>query len=231
MIKGLSIIAATLVTSAFLVGCGSSDGGDSVVTEYYNGKFVDAGVAGIKYECGSASGFTLAEGIYGPCVAGTPVTFSVGNLILGTLSGEVTREFTDPQKTIVTPRLLAENAAGTPEEQEDATAKIAITLQSLDVDGDPTNGITITPAIIQVVNRQYPESVVLAEPEITVDEVVVHAQAVVATIVEETGNINMTAVDEETALAHLELTEELIDNNTITPPAQPVTPTGAVAEN
>jgi len=221
MKKGVSIIATSLVASTFLmVGCGSSCDQDTSV-KYYNGKFVDSAVAGVSYSCGSKSGVTDSEGVFGPCVVGDPVSFSLGTILLGTVND--TTVFEDPTKTIITPTILAE-ASG----DDEVAQKVAVTLQSFDEDGDPTNGITITEKTVEVVSQTYTTPVDLTDPEVTVADVETDVSEVVDKVVEETGNTAMDAKTADEAQAHLEETEKEIEEGTITPPEQPDDENGGI---
>ncbi|MFT5661092.1 MAG: hypothetical protein ACI9TV_001738 [Sulfurimonas sp.] len=90
------------------------------------GVFVDAAVAGLNYTCSSGnSGTTNSLGEF-TCSIGDTVSFSLG----GTYLGEV------PATAIVTPSVLF---SGNPA----ASLNFAQLLQTLDSDGDPSNGIEI----------------------------------------------------------------------------------------
>jgi para-nitrobenzyl esterase len=103
-----------------------------------SGTFVDAPVAGLNYSTSSdLSGVTDADGRYDYHVGDT-VTFSIGNLVLGTVPGQ----------GVVTPMTVA-NAlvANTSNNPETVAVNLLVLLQSLDANGDPDDGITFTPAI------------------------------------------------------------------------------------
>jgi len=215
MKRYISTVAAAVLASTLMVGC-SYDGEDGYVApvvETFNAKFVDSAVEGITWICGSAQGLTDKDGMFGACAVGVPVSFSLGTIQLGTI--KYTSGFNKPENQIVTPTTLAE-ASGDPE----VASKIAITLQSMDSDGDPSNGITITKETTDLVSAQYPKGQDLTDPEVTIKDVEDGAQDIVAASVE-AGNTEMKVVDEETAKAHLEETEEKIEQGEITPPEQP----------
>ncbi len=73
------------------------------------------------------------------------VTFSIGNLVLGTVPGQ----------GIVTPTTVA-NAlvANTSNNPETVAVNLLVLLQSLDSNGDPEDGITLTPAIRAAPSRR-----------------------------------------------------------------------------
>jgi hypothetical protein len=132
-------------TGDVVIGGDGGSGTPAVVT--ISGTFVDAAVNGITFlgtpsnttgltgANGTAGGFTVAQG--------DTVTFSVGGISLGSSNGAVTNG------KVVTPAELAGNAT-------DATnaraVRIARFLQSLDADGNTTNGITISTATLTAVS-------------------------------------------------------------------------------
>ena len=94
------------------------------------GVFLDNPVGGIEYETPTHSGITDAEGHY-EYEPGETVTFFLGDIVLGSvLAGPV-----------LTPLELVPGATS-PADTE--VLNLLIFLQTLDDDGDPSNGITIT---------------------------------------------------------------------------------------
>jgi hypothetical protein len=126
-----AIAAATL---GLLVACGGGGGGGggvvSSVPASATGVFLDSPVSGINYRTASGSGKTNANGEFS-YIQGETVTFSVGNIDLPAVSGNST----------VTPL----NLANTTDVNNQVVSNILVFLQSLDVDGNPTNGIQISP--------------------------------------------------------------------------------------
>lgn len=117
-----SFLALSLITAAILSACGGSE------TPLSTGVFVDAPVEGLNYTSGSISGTTDASGrfLYAP---GESVTFSVGGIALPTVAGAA----------MVTPVDLVGGTGA----HDPAAVAIARLLQSVDADGDPSNGIRI----------------------------------------------------------------------------------------
>lgn len=130
----ISLFVSALIL-AFFSGCGDR-GGDVVLRtpEGKEGRFVDSPVEGLRYSSLNYSGVTGPDGtfIYHP---GLPLTFSVGHVNLGTVNAE----------DIVTPIDLAGSNANI---NHPMVINIAQFLQSLDLDGNPRNGIEI-PEIIR----------------------------------------------------------------------------------
>ncbi len=131
-----------LLISLTLVACGSSDDDPEpevlpqpipVTVTPDTGVFLDSAVIGIGYRTETLNGVTDADGMY-QYLPGETVTFFIGGL-----------EFPATAATgVVTPMSLANS--------EDVTnasvINMARLLQTLDQDGDPSNGITITQTAI-----------------------------------------------------------------------------------
>lgn len=103
------------------------------------GVFTDSNVEGLRYETETKSGFTDENGNY-DYVDGETVTFFVGDIELG--SAIASEEMT-PISIASTPGA----DITTPEVQN-----IAAFLQSLDIDGDPSNGIKITSEVTNAIS-------------------------------------------------------------------------------
>ncbi|MBF0109505.1 MAG: hypothetical protein HQL76_10040 [Magnetococcales bacterium] len=122
--------------SAFLGGCGG--GGDSATTattssapaEVLVGKFLDGPTDGLTYRTsGNDSGATDAKGQF-TYVAGETISFFLGGLPLGATSA----------RGVITPSDLVKGGHVNHEE----VVNLSRFLQTLDEDGDPGNGITIS---------------------------------------------------------------------------------------
>lgn len=132
-----SKIALPLIASVALAACGGGGGGgdsDPDPAPTQQGYFIDSGVDGLSYSSSPSglSGVTSNGGRF-DYKAGDTVTFYVGNLQLGTASGS----------SVVTPLVLA----GTDDPTDTVATNISRLLQTLDVDGDPENGITISQTV------------------------------------------------------------------------------------
>lgn len=167
-------------------GGGSDDGGtsppqdDPPPLEEQTGVFVDSPVAGVDYATETRSGTTnnLGEYFY---LAGETVVFSIGNIDFPPVVAD----------GIVSPLDMVENGTiDTP-----LVILIARLLQSLDSDGNPDNGITIT------------EEVIDAAETITFDEIFADEdtfEEVAAAFVDEATGGEAILVTEEEAIEHLE---------------------------
>jgi hypothetical protein len=124
-----SRVSAFLVALT-LVAC--SSGGDTGSSGVGFGQFKDSNTQGLNYVSGDLSGVTLADGSFEFVVGGT-VTFSVGGVELGTTGG----------KSVVTPvDLVTRGSSSSP-----AVQNIVRFLMTLDSNGDPSDGITISPKV------------------------------------------------------------------------------------
>jgi len=125
-----------LMSSAFaalvLVGCGG--GGSSSATTGY---LVDAAVGNADYDCvadGNVHRTTGADGSF-TCTNMSQVRFRIGHLILGEIHALPSDKHVFPQDLIGVARDTGVNDA--------RVIAMARLLQSLDSDGNPSNGITI----------------------------------------------------------------------------------------
>lgn len=173
----------------------------------YNGALIDAPVVGAGWECGANNntpdGLTLEGGLFGECPAGSTVTFTVGNVVLGT--SQVTDDF------IFTPEDIAET---------DDVIAVAQFLQSLDTtDGDT---IVITQEVVTAVNSSVATTTETAIADLnvsddTIDTIVEEIQAEIPA----TSTVVLESVTEEEAIVELNATNEAIADGTITSPVQP----------
>ena len=124
-----------------LAGCGDGDGPERVPgtpQPSLTGVLVDSPVAGVAWSTsGGGSGLTTDDGefSYVQPESGTfieTVTFSIGDIVLGTVPGAA----------FVTAVELTSSFAPT----DRAATNMLVFIQSIDSDGDPTNGITISEA-------------------------------------------------------------------------------------
>ena len=123
--KKFKYIAASVVATMALGGCGGSDSSSSNDTAQ-TGTFVDAPVAGLSYQTPSISGQTDSNGQF-KYKAGEKVTFKLGDIEIGSVDGS----------TIVTPKNFGNDTVA---------ANLAYILQNLDTDGDPTDDVIKLPS-------------------------------------------------------------------------------------
>lgn len=133
-----------------------------------NGSMIDSPVVGLTYTTGATTAVTGAGGSY-TCQAGDDVTFKIGSIVLGK----------SPCLPVITPVEIATLGAvraegvssfsgGTAAElnatQNNRMIRIAMLLQTMDSDGDTSNGITIA-AGAEVILQQ-----ILTSEEVTLQE-------------------------------------------------------------
>jgi hypothetical protein len=132
-------LTAGLLLTLTACGGGGSDSATATATETAStGVFIDSAVEGLQYETATQSGTTNSLGEY-DYLAGETVTFSIGGIVLGsTIAGPV-----------VTPLSLVPDATSA---TNPVVTNIVRLLLSLDSDGDPDNGITISSDVTTAAN-------------------------------------------------------------------------------
>lgn len=126
------LIVSTVLTLTACSGGSSSSNSMPVkptALQTAQGIFLDSEVEGMAYRSGTLSGFTDSTGAF-QYEIGKQVTFSIGDIVIGTADGADT----------ITPLDLVESAT---DASDPMVINIARFLQTLDDDGDPENGITI----------------------------------------------------------------------------------------
>jgi len=130
----LTLGTLSLVTAVILVGCGSDDTSSEITpsaelnTETLTGYFIDSAVANVDYKTTSGlSGTTDKFGRFQYKDA-DKVSLYIGSLLLG--------EVVPTEEGLITPKILADGDL----EKEELLLR---TLQTLDADGNPSNGIVI----------------------------------------------------------------------------------------
>ena len=191
-------ITTSLVLSAILALAGCGGGSDSITstadtvntgTAYY----LDSAIEGVAYSCGSQSGVTDSEGKF---------VFEEGKECQFTLAGI-------PVKTISSDSLID----GAKIVEDDL--KVAKFLQSIDSDGDPTNGITIDDQVLEALTKAL--ETVTDKAQVTEDETVM--ANVVATVGAEVEDVSGELRSDDEVEAHLtqtltEVTKELLAGKT-----------------
>ena len=123
--KGLKYIGVSLII-AFGLGFSGCGGSDSTDDNTITGQFIDGVVEGADYTCSSGTnGVTNSNGEF-TCNEDDTVTFSVAGIELGSVKA----------KSKITPYDLKPN-------NNEAAINMAQLLQTLDDDGDPSNGIKL----------------------------------------------------------------------------------------
>ncbi len=165
-----SIIMATVIAT----GC--SSGGDSS-EQSSTGVFLDSAVSGIKYKTETKNGETNAAGEFS-FLPGENVTFSIGDVDLPAT----------PAGTTITP-LDIFNAQSI---NDTSVVNAARLLQTLDEDGDPANGISIT------------AEAHTSATGLTLDFSSSTFDTDVTNLVANSGSVTTSLIDEATAVSHLQ---------------------------
>lgn len=134
--RRLAQCLAVTISVLVLAGCGDGDGPERIPgtpQPKLVGLLIDAAVEGVEYQTSFGDmGITNAAGEF-QYVAGEQVTFRIGDIELGTAPGA----------PIITPVELTNSVDPT----SPAATNMAVFIQSLDADSDPSNGILITEAV------------------------------------------------------------------------------------
>ena len=177
----INVLSLSVAGTLLLVGCGG--GSSTPVSEgmVLTGVFVDSAVEGATYATLTQSGTTNAEGEFS-YLAGEQVTFSIGNAQLPAVAAA----------SQITPVDIAASSA-TPAAM---TTNIARLLQSLDQDGNPDNGITISAdAAVSASQLNF---------DVSVEEFENNAEVI--NLVANSGSVNTSLISAEEANSHLNST-------------------------
>lgn len=171
-----------------LFACSQTDDSSPKVnpSETLQGIFIDSTVEGLRYETETHSGYTDENGQF-DYEEGEMVTFYVGDIKLGTT----------PAAEEISPISIA----STPDADINTleVQNIAAFLQTLDEDGDPSNGIKITQEVSQAISLS----------EIDFSNSIVQILGEIALEVFQNTGINLEVVYPEVAAAHLAQTLDL----------------------
>lgn len=187
--KKITFLKTSLLAAAvsLLAACGGGDGGSGAggATGSAVGTLTDSPVAGVSYRTSSGiTGLTDASGHfrYNP---GDTVTFKIGELTLGAVTAS-------GSNATITPLQIAQAAGGSDAVQANRVSNLLVLLQSLDSDGDASNGITIPAAAGTALNTATAGTLSLvADPAVFA--------ASIGGVVSSAGG---ELVDSEDALAH-----------------------------
>lgn len=119
-----------------MVGCNGMNSNNTAVQK---GSFVDSPVQGLNYETETQSGTTDEEGTF-TFLPGETITFYMGEIELGSADAQV----------VMTPVHLVNGAV---DEMDPTVTNMGMLMQSLDEDGNPDNGITISNEVSDAVSN------------------------------------------------------------------------------
>ncbi len=170
-----------LSLSLLLTACGSnSSNNNNSNLEDKIGYFIDSAVVGVDYKCSSKIDLTGDDGKF--ACSSLPVSFYIGSTKLGSITQIPKDNKIFPQDIVGVDREKVDNSE---------VVKLATLLQSLDSDGDASNGITISPYI----RKEF-----TSEEETSLEDIEL-------TKLEEL-HPNITFLDQESVVAHLSLSLE-----------------------
>lgn len=136
-------------TSVFLaLLCACSNGNSNSDSPLY-GQFIDSAVSGVRFSTETRSGVTDSEGRF-EYLAGETVSFYLGDLLLGDAPGAAIIspfDLVDDVQPVVGGALRKAILEKPQHPSFSTVINMAILLQTVDVDGDPENGIEITPDV------------------------------------------------------------------------------------
>lgn len=200
----LPIMAFTCVVG-LTSGCGSSEADKSAppinpeaatpretAPSPQQGQFIDSAVSGLFYETESREGFTDHNG-YFDYLPGETVSFFIGNIPLGSATGA----------DVLTPVEIT----SAQEAQNDATINVLRLLQTLDYDGDPSNGISITTNTHLVASQVATSSI---DVSVSADEFENNSE--LAQFIGQVTNVS-ALVPKDTALAHFQQSQRRLALN------------------
>lgn len=134
--RKINKIGLSLYTTIVLGLSGCGGGGGGAATSSTTGYLVDSAVAGVEYSCGATTGLTGSDGAFS--CSSFPVTFKIGSLTLGSISSLSSGDKVMPQDLVGVDRTNTSH---------NKVLNLAVLLQSLDDDGNPDNGISISSSI------------------------------------------------------------------------------------
>jgi len=126
-----------IVSTLTLLGCGGGGEGSKSGSgsQTATGVFKDSNVSGLQYTSGAISGITGTDGSFDYEI-GKTITFSIGGVTIGSANGDST----------ITPVDLVPSGRSSNRNVQN----IVRFLMMLDSDGNPRNGIQITPAVREI---------------------------------------------------------------------------------
>ena len=177
LITGMSVI---------ITACGSSSTDDTVnekTTAKPTAKYVDAAIEGVHYECGAESGETNSLGEF---------HFEEGKSCTFTLRGTILRKVA--KGIIVKGAVVVED-----------NLVVARFLQTLDSDGDPSNGITISPKVVKVLDDNFAIPNTKAEYDEFIKKLEVAGVTIKHIVTEEEAEAHLKSMREILGISKIEL--------------------------
>jgi hypothetical protein len=176
-----------VISIAALAACGGGGGGATpAASTTKTGYFIDSAVAGLEYTSGSTTGITGTDGSF-KYEEGKPVTFKIGSMVLGSVTVTNNRVFP------------VDLVSGATDETDPKVSLMAQILQTLDSDGDASNGITINETARRAITQAI--EVATADPSQITPAI---NQLLSTATADRTGGPTNTLVSDTTAKNHLQ---------------------------
>jgi hypothetical protein len=177
-------LTSGLVVGLFitLMGCGNSESNTTQgqqETEVGTAYYLDSAVEGVNYQCGDQNGTTDVQGMF-QFQIGEDCQFTLGDILLKTI----------PATQLTEGAMIVED-----------NVTVAAFLQTMDLDGNSSNGIDITPAITKALQENHIKSL----PNST-------TLPIIYNILCNTQEYHGHSVTEIEAQEHLQKTHEEIEN-------------------
>ncbi len=190
-------ITSILIFIASLTACGGGSSSTNVPTTpppppvqtVLTGKFIDAAVQGLSYQTATQSGTTDETGQFS-YIAGETITFSIGDIEFPTINAA----------SILTPLSIFT----TTDINDNRVVNLARFLQTLDEDGNTSNGITIS----TIAHTQSMGAVV--------DFASANFEQQVETIVANSGSSNVILISAADAINHLQASIDVLNSSNCT---------------
>ncbi len=222
MKKYISSVLAAALVSTLMVGCSDDNDDNSNPPAQdvgFNGIFVDRQVDGVSFSCPGVDGNPLQGtthdgGEFGVCATGSTVSFSVGNLVLGSMA--------QTNDNIFTPRGIA----GGDNDAANQIASLVLSLSTSSVNAEGETVLTIGTAAIEALNLE-----VVGAIDIATISAETLSETIEAVVSNETTDLEVVTPEE--AESHMNEVAEEISDGTIVAPHQPEVPatTGSVGVN
>ncbi|MCM8569332.1 hypothetical protein NE848_08070 [Gramella jeungdoensis] len=175
-------IILSLLGIMIILGCSKDEPSENLKPnpEVSVGVFIDSPVEGLYYETPSRSGFTNSAGEF-EYLKGEKVSFYVGDIKLGSAMA----------KSVMTPITIASVKGASIYTKE--VKYMAAFLQTLDLDGNPKNGIKLIPDVVNAIDQQ---NISFKQPQ---QDLMFN----IVKLVKETTGIELNEVYPEQAASHL----------------------------
>jgi len=182
--KKRNILGLSFISIVALTACGGGGSSSSPSSKTGKAFYLDSAVSGVNYRCGNQEGITGTDGSF-TFEEGKSCTFYLGHIKLRDMGKAQLKE-------------------GSKIVEEDI--KIASLLQTLDVDGNPANGITITKEVVDAMEISLSEN----GGDGTLPDTATELEILVASL-EHVAGYSGQAVRQSDAQSHLDATKTAVE--------------------